>query len=67
MGWLQISGPCTAQAFPDRARQLYLAAVINHLLTSYPDEISIGIAYAYCNYGQEREQTLENILFPLPK
>jgi hypothetical protein len=52
---------------PGSGKTIISAIVVNHLLTSYRDEPSIGIAYVYCNYGQQQEQTLENILLLLLK
>jgi Cdc6-like AAA superfamily ATPase len=46
---------------PGSGKTIMSAVVVNHLLTSYRDEPSIGIAYVYCNYGLQEEQTLENI------
>jgi hypothetical protein len=47
---------------PGSGKTIMSAVVVNHLLKSYRDEPSIGIAYVYCNYSQKQEQTLENIL-----
>ena len=36
--------------------------VANHLETEFPNRANIGIAYLYCNYGQQQQQKAGDLL-----
>jgi Cdc6-like AAA superfamily ATPase len=47
---------------PGSGKTIMSSIVVNHLLARYQDNSKIGVVYLYCNYRQQQEQNLENLL-----
>jgi Cdc6-like AAA superfamily ATPase len=52
---------------PGAGKTIIAAIVVDHLLTSFKDDLATGIAYLYCNFGRQREQKAEDLLASLLK
>ncbi|UKZ51788.1 hypothetical protein TrVGV298_005552 [Trichoderma virens] len=52
---------------PGAGKTIITAIVIDHLLANFRDDPKIGIAYIYCNFRQQDEQTAEKLLTNLLK
>ncbi|UKZ77609.1 hypothetical protein TrVFT333_005333 [Trichoderma virens FT-333] len=52
---------------PGAGKTIITAIVIDHLLANFRDDPKIGIAYIYCNFRQQDEQTAEMLLTNLLK
>jgi hypothetical protein len=52
---------------PGAGKTLLTSIVIYDLHTRFQDELSVGIAYLYCNFRQRNEQNVEHLLASLLK
>ena len=52
---------------PGAGKTIMTSVVVNHLNTKFGNDISIGIAYLYCNYKQQQQQKPEDLLISLLK
>ncbi|KAJ4860563.1 ankyrin repeats (3 copies) domain-containing protein [Trichoderma breve] len=52
---------------PGAGKTIMTAIVVNHLLANFRNDPQIGIAYVYCNFRQQDEQTAEKLLTSLLK
>jgi Cdc6-like AAA superfamily ATPase len=52
---------------PGAGKTIIAAIVVDHLLTLFKDDLATGIAYLYCNFGQQHEQQAEDLLASLLK
>ncbi|KAF2798744.1 ankyrin, partial [Melanomma pulvis-pyrius CBS 109.77] len=66
--WLNQKGQtllCTG--IPGAGKTILTAIVVNHLKNQYAGDLTIGIAYIYCNYRRQDEQEAEDLLLSLLK
>ncbi|KAK0716323.1 hypothetical protein B0H67DRAFT_515985, partial [Lasiosphaeris hirsuta] len=47
---------------PGAGKTILMSMVVDHLMTKFQAESSIGIAYIYCNFKRQEEQTAVNLL-----
>jgi len=52
---------------PGAGKTVITSIIVEHLLTEFQNDINIGIAYIYCNYKQQQEQKLVDLLKSLLK
>jgi hypothetical protein len=52
---------------PGAGKTIITAIAINYLYTKFQKETNVGIAYLYCNFKRNHEQTLEHLLLSLLK
>ncbi|KAH7012983.1 nucleoside phosphorylase domain-containing protein [Ilyonectria destructans] len=52
---------------PGAGKTILTSIVIDHLSTRFPKGSNVGIAYLYCNFRRQHEQTIEHFLASLLK
>jgi Cdc6-like AAA superfamily ATPase len=66
--WLNQSNQTLfCQGMPGAGKTIMASIVINHLHTKYHTDVSIGIAYLYCNFRRQYEQRSTDLLASLLK
>ncbi|KAI5456455.1 nucleoside phosphorylase [Mariannaea sp. PMI_226] len=66
--WLKCSKKTLfCPGIPGAGKTILASIVINDLLTRFRSDTSYGIAYIYCNFRKNEEQTVENMLASLLK
>lgn len=66
--WLNNHGQTLfCPGIPGAGKTIIAAIVIDHLLASFQHDPHTGIAYIYCNFQQQDDQTLEKLLANLLK
>lgn len=61
--WLKISKQTLfCPGIPGAGKTMISSIVANHLETEFPNRANIGIAYLYCNYGQQQQQKTGDLL-----
>lgn len=66
--WLDTKGQTLfCPGIPGAGKTIITAIVINHLLAKFQNDPQVGIAYIYCNFRQQDEQTAEKMLTNLLK
>lgn len=66
--WLQTNRQTLfCPGIPGAGKTIITAIVVNHLLANFRNNPQIGIAYVYCNFRQQDEQTAEKLLTSLLK
>jgi Cdc6-like AAA superfamily ATPase len=57
-GWLNLSKQTLfCQGIPGAGKTIISSIVIDHLYTKYQTDVSIGIAYLYCNFRQQYKRS----------
>jgi hypothetical protein len=52
---------------PGAGKTMIASIVINYLCTKFKNDASIGIAYLFCNYRQQQQQKLEDLILSILK
>ncbi|KAK4079824.1 hypothetical protein Trihar35433_929 [Trichoderma harzianum] len=66
--WLDTKGQTLfCPGIPGAGKTIITAIVVNHLFTHFRGDADIGIAYIYCNFRQQTEQTAIRLLTNLLK
>ncbi|KAL6824068.1 ankyrin repeat-containing domain protein [Trichoderma camerunense] len=66
--WLNTKGQTLfCPGIPGAGKTIITAIVVNHLLANFRNDPQVGIAYVYCNFRQQDEQTAEKLLTSLLK
>ncbi|KAF4947724.1 hypothetical protein FSARC_13898 [Fusarium sarcochroum] len=66
--WLDADGKTLfCPGIPGAGKTILSSIVINNLHTRLSDNPNIGISYIYCNFRQEQEQKINNLLASLVK
>ena len=61
--WLDIKGQTLfCPGIPGAGKTILTSIVVNDLHERYRDHLSIGVAYLYCNFRRQDEQTLGHLL-----
>lgn len=55
------------EGIPGAGKTILTSIVVDHLTSKYQNDPSIGIAYIYCNYQRQNEQTVDQLLASLLK
>lgn len=64
--WLElVNGTLFCPGLPGGGKTIIVASVIEDLRNKFRIERGVGIAYIYCSYKRQHEQTLENCLASL--
>ena len=50
---------------PGAGKTIFTAIVVEHLINQYCNDPDVGIAYIYCNYRRNKEQSLDDLLASL--
>jgi hypothetical protein len=58
---------CSAPGIPGAGKTILTAIATNDLNTRFQSDLSIGIAYLYCNFRRQEEQKAEDLLMSLLK
>ncbi|KAL6696391.1 ankyrin repeat-containing domain protein [Trichoderma pleuroticola] len=66
--WLKTNGQTLfCPGIPGAGKTILTAMVVNNLLANFQNDPHVGIAYMYCNFRQQDEQTAEKLLMNLLK
>ena len=66
--WLKISGRTLfCPGIPGAGKTILTATVIDDIDSQFQDDISVGIAYLYCDFRRQLEQSVETLLASLLK
>jgi Cdc6-like AAA superfamily ATPase len=66
--WLdQRNKTLFCSGIPGAGKTILTSVVVDHLCSKYRANLSVGIAYIYCNFRQREQQNLENLLLSLVK
>ncbi|KAK4078540.1 uncharacterized protein Triagg1_2871 [Trichoderma aggressivum f. europaeum] len=66
--WVKTNGQTLfCPGIPGAGKTIITAIVINHLLANFHNDPHVGVAYIYCNFRQQDEQTAEKLLTNLLK
>ncbi|KAL7936092.1 ankyrin repeat-containing domain protein [Trichoderma chlorosporum] len=66
--WLKTDGQTLfCPGIPGAGKTIITAIVINHLFANFRHDPQIGIAYIYCNFRRQDDQTVEKVLANLLK
>jgi NACHT domain len=64
--WLNTSNQTLfCPGIPGAGKTMIASIVVNNLCTKFHNDASVGIAYLYCNYQPQQEQTPEDLLSSL--
>ncbi|KAL7909425.1 ankyrin repeat protein [Trichoderma velutinum] len=66
--WLKTNGQTLfCPGIPGAGKTIITAIVVNHLLAKFQNDPHASVAYIYCNFRQQDEQTAEKLLMNLLK
>ncbi|KAL7802862.1 ankyrin repeat-containing domain protein [Trichoderma afarasin] len=66
--WLKTNGQTLfCPGIPGAGKTIITAMVVNHLLANFQTDPHVGVAYMYCNFQQQDDQTAEKLLMNLLK
>jgi Cdc6-like AAA superfamily ATPase len=67
-GWLnQSKQTLFCPGIPGAGKTMITSIVVDHLCTMFQNEANVGIAYLYCNFRRQQEETSEALLLSLLK
>jgi Cdc6-like AAA superfamily ATPase len=67
-GWLnQSKQTLFCPGIPGAGKTMITSIVVEHLCTKFQNDASVGIAYLYCNFRRQQEETSEALLLSLLK
>ena len=63
ISWIVGNSPTLwCPGIPGSGKTILTSMVVDHLLSTYENNSEIGVAYIYCNYREQREQTVINLV-----
>ena len=66
--WLKASNQTLfCPGIPGAGKTICTSIVVHDLITRFQNDLSIGIAYIYCNFRRQEEQKIDNLLASLLK
>jgi hypothetical protein len=66
--WLGAPGKTLfCPGIPGAGKTILTSIVVDHLLDKYQDSPTVGVAYVYCNFRQQGEQRLDDLLSSILK